>query len=283
MEYIVPQKLPEALRLLQEWQGQARLIAGGTNVIPDLRAGNLKARVLIDLGALSDLSFIREDKGWIRLGGLTLVAQLAASRLLGKAAPPLSAAAGQFANPLVRNRATLAGNLADASPAADLAVPLIALEATVVAASQGGERQIPMDRFFLGPHRSVLRRDELLREVYFPKTRPGAKMDYFKLGLRNAMAVSVVSAALLLELERGRCRKVRIGLGAVAPRPIRARTVEELLEGREITASLIGQCREKVGEEISPISDIRATAEYRKAMAGVLVGRLLQRQSGGEQ
>jgi len=276
MEYFAIKSLNEALKALRKWKDQATLIAGGTNVIPNLRAKSIQPQVLIDISHLKNLSYVKEEKRRIRIGGLTPITELASSKIIRKVAPILSEAADQLGNPLVRNRATIAGNLVHASPAADTAVPLLALEATVILARDGKPRQIPMDQFFRGVNQTVLRVDEIIKEISFQKPNSDTRMSYNKLGRRNAMAISVVSIAVLLEEENGKCKKARISLGAVAPRPVRAYGVEEILEGKEVTEILIESCCEHIQREINPINDIRASAEYRRAMASVLLRRLIQ-------
>jgi len=260
---------------MKRWKKKATLIAGGTNVIPDLRARAIRPEVLIDISHLKGLSYIKEDKKKIHIGALTTVSELASSRIIQKWAPLLSHAANQLGNPLVRNRATIAGNLADGSPAADTAVPLLALEAIVVI--QGGkERQVPIHQFFVGPNQTVLKRNEMIKEVIVPKFNPNAKIAYFKLGLRNSMAVSVVSIAVLMEMEKTFCKKAKIGYGAVAPRPIRAYQIEKMLENNEVTGKLLETCCKAISKEVHPISDIRASKEYRIEMASVLLKRGLR-------
>jgi len=283
MEYVAAKTMPEVLRLLKLWKGRAKLIAGGTNVIPDMRAKLLKPAALIDISGLRSLSYIKEAKGRIRIGGLTTIAELASSTTLQKYAPILAQAARQLGNPLVRNRATIAGNLAHASPAADTAVPLLVLEAMVVTQrSDGKGRRIPLDQFFLGPQRTLLRKDEIIKEIFFPKGNSSLQMGYMKLGLRNAMAISVVSAALLVERQEGICRQVRIGLGSVAPKPRRAYETEKILRGKRISPEIIAACCAQVQKETNPLTDIRATAEYRKSMTPVLLKRLIQQTLGVE-
>ena len=275
MEYLRPQNLKETLHLIKRWKKKSTLIAGGTNVIPDLRARAVRPEVLIDISHLKSLAYIKEDKKKIHIGALTTVSELASSKIIQKWAPLLSQAANQLGNPLVRNRATIAGNLADGSPAADTAVPLLALEAIVVI--QGGkEKQVPIHQFFVGPNQTVLKRDEMIKEVIVPKFNPNTKTAYFKLGLRNSMAISVVSIAVLMEMEKTFCKKARIGYGAVAPKPIRAYRIEEMLENNELTERLLRACCETIGKEISPISDIRASKEYRTEMASVLLKRVMK-------
>jgi carbon-monoxide dehydrogenase medium subunit len=277
MEYIAINSLLEITKILMQSKGKATLIAGGTNVIPSMKAKAIKSDTLIDISRLKNLSFVKEEKKKIRIGGLTTIAELGSAKSIQRYASILFEAANQLGNPLVRNRATIAGNLADASPAADTAVPLLVLEATIITDRDRRKgRQIPIDRFFLDPNKTVLRKDEIIKEVIFPKPDSKAKMAYVKLGLRNAMAISVVSLAVMLEVQGNHCKKARIGLGAVAPKPIRAYGVEAMLADQKITEELIEACGEKVIKEISPISDIRASAEYRREMTSKLLSRVIQ-------
>jgi carbon-monoxide dehydrogenase medium subunit len=276
MEFIKPQNVNETLRALKKWGRKGLLVAGGTNVLPDLRARKISPEALIDISRLESLSFIKAEKGGIRIGALTPIAVIAASTILQKKAPILCEAARHLGNPLVRNRATLGGNLAKASPAADTAVPLLALEAVVTVQGAGArKRRIPLDQFFLGSNRNALQVGEMIREVSFALPIPGSKMAFRKMGLRNAMAVSVVSLGILLDLRKGVCRQIRIAFGAVAPKPIRVYQAENVLIGKEITPELLQTCGTQAEKEISPITDIRAGADYRRAMASVLLQRAL--------
>jgi carbon-monoxide dehydrogenase medium subunit len=170
----------------------------------------------------------------------------------------------------------LGGNLGKASPAADTAVPLLALDASLEIQESGSrKRRIPLDQFFLGPNRNALEPGELIRDVYIPWPNSGAKMVYRKMGLRNAMAISVISLGVVLEMRKGVCRRIRIAFGAVAPKPIRAYQAENILLGKEITPELLQACGSQAEREISPITDIRGGAEYRRAMASVLLQRAL--------
>jgi carbon-monoxide dehydrogenase medium subunit len=278
MDYIQPRSLKEPLKLARKSREKVTFIGGGTNVIPDMRAGAIKPAVLIDLSHLKNLSYIKEDKKKIRIGALTTISEIASSKPIQEHAPILSQAAQQLGNPLVRNRATIGGNLADASPAADTAVPLLALGAEVVTASEGGKaRQVPIDQFFIGPNRTILKKGEIIKEVNFAKPNSKTKTGYFKLGLRNAMAISIASVAVIMEMRNGGCERAKIALGAVAPTPIRAYRTEEMLMGKEITVELIKTCCNEVAKEVRPISDIRASAEYRREMTSVILGRLIRK------
>ena len=282
-EYFKPNSFSETLQFLGKYRGKAKLIAGGTNVIPDLRDKAVEAQILIDLSRVRNLSYVREEKQKIRIGALTTMSELVDSPVIQKYAPVLHDAVEQIGNPLVRNRATIAGNLVDASPAADSAVPLLSLEAKVILEKNKAKpREVSMDRFFVGPNKTVLKRDELVREIFFSKPDPSARMAYSKFGLRNAMAISLVSMAVYLEIEKGKCARARIGLGAVAPTPIRAYGVEKLLAGQLITEDLIERCSQVIRDEIHPITDVRSSLEYRRSMTSVFLGRLLRQASSRE-
>jgi carbon-monoxide dehydrogenase medium subunit len=275
-EYFRPRSVSETLQLLKKWNGKAKLVAGGTNVVPEIRAKTVDRGTLIDLSHLRTLSYIKEQKRNIRIGALTSISEIAFSKVIQKYFPILAEATRQIGNPLVRNRATLAGNLADASPAADSAVPLLVLNASVIVERHKNKaKQIPIDQFFIGPNKTVLKRDELIREIVLPKRVLSSRMVYSKMGLRNAMAISVISMGALVEVEKGACSQVRIALGAVAPTPRRAYGVEKLLAGQVVSEELIDRCCGAIQREIQPINDVRATAEYRSFMASVLLKRLL--------
>lgn len=284
IEYITPKNIEEAFRAAEKMKGKTKFIAGCTNVIPYMRAEAISPELLIDLSSLEDLSYIREENGTIAIGALTTISELTASEIIRNQSPILFSAASLLGNPLTRNRATIGGNLADASPAADMAPPLLVLKA-LVHTKRGGEerREISLDKFFLGPNKTVLAENEILTHISFLKPKDSAKSSYIKLGLRNSMAISVVSIAVMLEMEGKVCQKARVALGAVAPTPIRIFRVEKNLEGKEINQEFIQECSTIVKKEISPISDIRASAEYRKLSTGVLFKRAIQEVLKGEE
>lgn len=271
-----PKTLPEALEMLAE--AGALPIAGGTNVIADLRAGKHEPRALVDLGRLAELRGIRRDDGHVVIGGGTTISDLLRDPLVSEHAAALHEAAAVFANPLIRNRATVGGNLADASPAADTAPPLLALDAEVELASAAGTRRVPLADFLVGVRRTLRRPDELLTAVRFPvATGAGRRATAFhKLGLRKADAISVLSAAAAVALDgAGRCTTARVALGAVAPRPIRVPAAEAVLIGAKLTPAVIGEAARLAAEAASPIDDIRGSAAYRRQVTEVVVRRLL--------
>jgi carbon-monoxide dehydrogenase medium subunit len=269
-----PKTINEALGQLAG--GEAEPVGGGTNVVVDLRSRRHVPRALIDLSRLSELKGIRREDGYVVAGGGVTVAEILASPLVQKCAPPLVEAARLFANPLVRNRATLAGNLADASPAADMAPALLALDAEVELVSVHDCRRVPLAEFFTGVRRTVRRADELLAAVRWPAPDPAARFGYTKLGLRQADAISVISVAVRVEANPdGTCRTARIAMGAVAPTPIRALAAEAYLAGKPLDEATIAEAAKLAAGATQPITDLRATAEYRRRVAEVLVRRLL--------
>jgi carbon-monoxide dehydrogenase medium subunit len=275
-EYVTAGDLDDVLGVLAKLKDRARLVAGGTNVIPDMRRGSAYPELIINLSDLKGLDHIREEAGTISIGALTTISDLASSEVIRDNGPILSSAAGQLGNPLTRNRATIGGNLGDASPAADMAPPLLALDASVhIERAVRQKRQMPVDQFFLGPNETRLERDEIITKITFPKPGHPENGAHIKLGLRNAMAISVASIAVMLDMDGKVCRKARVALGSVAPKPIRAYTVETRLEGKQIDQALIEECARLVKGDISPISDIRATAEYRTWVTSVLVKRAI--------
>jgi len=284
IEYLNPKDLEEVFRAIKETKGQAKFIAGCTNVIPNMRAGAISPELLIDLSGLEDLAHVREENGSIAIGALTTISEVAASGLICNQSPILSSAASSLGNPLTRNRATIGGNLADASPAADMAPPLLAMEASVHTERAGGKgREISLDKFFLGPHKTVLEDDEIIIQITFSKPKDPAKGSYIKLGLRDSMAISVASVAVMLEMEGMVCRKARVALGSVAPTPIRAYHTEQRLEQGEIDGNTVEECSAIVQKEIFPISDIRATDKYRNSITSVLLKRAIRQVlDGGE-
>jgi carbon-monoxide dehydrogenase medium subunit len=278
-DLVIPQNLQEALASLQVIGYQASPLAGGTNLVVDLRSGRSGRKpptVLVNINDLPELHAISLAGNELKIGGTVTIAELQANPLVRKYCPILAAAANVFANPLVRNRATLGGNLVDASPAADCAPPLLALDAEVELVSLGGSRRVRLDHFFTGVRKTVLQPDEILAAVYLPAGKPGPASAYYKIGLRKADAIAVVSAAVCIETGPDRrCEKVRIALGSVAPRPMRAIQAESSLEGSLLTAQAIQQAGKLAVGEVSPISDLRASADYRRKMVEVVVCRLL--------
>ena len=277
-EYVVPSSLDEVLNLLKDYPDKARLLAGGTDLIPKLKKRAAAADLVIDLNRISGLSSIELRSGHLHIGGLARLSGIKESSLVQEKAQALVQAIGLMASPPIRNRGTLAGNLCSASPAADTAPPLLVLDASVRLQSARGERMILLSDFFLGPEKTAMRPDEMLTEVIVP-VQEGTST-FMKLGRRKAFTLSVVSAAAFARVRGGKFEEVRVALGAVAPTPIRARKVEEALEGKEADEQNIARAAELIKEEVQPISDVRASEEYRREMSAVLTRRVLGQVQG---
>ena len=277
-EYIKPGDLSDLRHVMAEYKARATVIAGGTNLIPEMRNGEESPELLIDISDMTELSFIRENNGSIAIGAATTIAEVAASPVLLDNSPILASAAKQLGNPLTRNRATLGGNLANASPCADTAPPLLALDAAVEILSPGGKtRQVPLSKFFHGYKFTDLVKGEVLTGITFPKPNDSTKGSHTKIGLRNAASICVASIAVMLDMDGKTCRKARVAAGSVAPIPMRAYRVEKFLEGKEINAPLLEECMAVVKEEISPISDIRGSLEYRSYVTSMILKRCIKR------
>jgi carbon-monoxide dehydrogenase medium subunit len=294
-ELLLPRSLAEALDMLAEAGPEARPVAGGTNLIVDLRAGRHAPPVLVDVSRLEELRGIRRENGQVVVGGATSLADVLASPLIAQYGRPLHEAARVFANPLVRNRATVGGNLADASPAADTAPALLALGAMVELVSLRGTRCLPLEEFFTGVRQTRMWPGELLTAIRWPvparfageagaeagaEARPGPRSagGFYKIGLRKADAVAVLSAAVQVEFDRsGRCAGARIALGAVAPTPRRVPEAENMLVGQVLARELLAEAAAKCADAASPIDDVRGSAAYRRRVTAVIVRRLLER------
>ncbi|MCZ7574765.1 MAG: xanthine dehydrogenase family protein subunit M [Ardenticatenaceae bacterium] len=275
-EYYPAQSVDEALAFLAENPG-AELIAGCTNVIVDARAERKIPAAVVDINGLDELRYARRDNGTIRLGARTTLTDCFKLPFIQKEVPVLRMMAREFAGTLIRNRATLAGNLVYASPAADAAPPLLALDAMITLTSSAhGTREVPLSEFFVGPRNTIKAADELITDISFPAGNGDVRSSYFKFALRNAMAISIVSGAVVLQLEGNQIREARLALGAVAPRPYRVTQAEELLHEQEPTEALIREAARLAAASTSPISDIRASAEYRREMTEVLTRRMIQ-------
>ncbi len=272
--FLRPTSIREAVRVLQREGRRARLVAGGTDVVV---RQNRAIRTLVDVSRLGLCYIRRKGNGWA-IGAATTMAALEESRQIREFADGiLAAAAATCGSMQIRNMATLGGNLANASPAADTATPLLALDACVVLASSRGRRRVPLAEFFLGPNRTILN-GALLVEIQIPGPHRGGRTgwSFQKLG-RTESDISLVNAAAGLQVDRaGKCTWARIALGAVAPTPLRARKAEAALTGQTLTEESLEAACDAVAQDVRPISDVRCSAEYRREMSSVLTRRALR-------
>jgi len=278
-EYRHASSLLQAATLLAE-NPDARALAGGTDLLVDLRERRQTPRLLVDISELEALRGVAAHDGGLRIGGGATVGEVLASPLVAERAPALGQAAREFADYLTRNKATVGGNLANASPGADLVVPLLALDARVVLSGPAGERTVGLSDFLLGPRRTTLQPGELIRSVEVPVA--GGRQFFYKLGLKRGGAIAVVSVGTRLELDAaGRCRQAAIALGAVAPRPFRATEAEASLRGEPLTPERMARAAELAAAAARPITDVRGGADYRAAMVRALVARGLRHAANG--
>lgn len=274
-EIVLPQSLEEAIQALS--RRGALPLAGGTDLIPAMRRGEVKSRLLVNLKCVGRLAGVRPSRGGVRIGALTPVADLLTDPLIRARAPILAEAAAGFGSVQIRNLATVGGNLCNAAPSADLALPLLALEARAEIRGPCGSRTVDLAVFFRGVNKTVLDRSEILVAILLqrPRARTGAALA--KVGVRRAMDTTFagVAAALQLDSDCRTCTRVRIALGAVAPVPMRALRAESILEGERLSQARIGAAAEAAAAACRPVTDLRASQEYRRAMIGTLVRRVL--------
>jgi carbon-monoxide dehydrogenase medium subunit len=270
--YLRPTRLDEALDLLDRYGDQARVIAGGTDVLVELSRGIKPTETLLDITALSDLRYVRREGDSIALGALATHNDVMASAVCVERVLPLAQACSEVGAPQIRTRATVAGNLITASPANDTITPLMALDASVVLASREGERTIPLERFYEGVRRTALRPNELLREIRIPAMGANQRGLFLKLGLRRAQAISVINVAFVLTFTADDVvEDARITLGSVAPTIVHARAVEGYLRGKRLDAATCAEAGRLVASDAAPIGDVRGSAAYRVATLESLV------------
>jgi len=274
-EYFRPKNLEEALNLLDKYGEQAKLLAGGTDLIVKMKDRVIEPKYIIDLSCLKELRFISKENGVIRVGALTTLREIETSPIIQEHVHVLSDAVEKMASWQIRNLGTIGGNLCNASPAADTAPPLLILEAKLKLNSPEEERIVPVEQFFTGPGETILKNNELLTEIQIPIIPDNSGAAFLKLGRRVAHTLSIVSVATLAIVEDNVFKDVRIALGSVAPTPIRARKTENKFRGLLATEDVIEENCGCVMEDINPISDVRASAEYRKEMSIVLTKRAL--------
>jgi len=277
VQYFAPQRMNEALKLLAKHRGKITILAGGTDLVPKMNHHLLKPEMLLYVGRLG-LDYIKKEDGRLAIGAATSWSKLAASRLIADKVSALQQAARQSSCAAIRNTGTIGGNLGSASPAADLATPLLVMDAELRLSRAGKNRLVALKDFFKSPGETVRKPDELMVEVRVPLLK--GKSVFLKLGRRKTMTLSVVNVAVRLEMSGKTCKEARIALGSMAPTPIRCYKAEGLLKGKVIDKELITRCAAEAVAETQPIDDGRATAWYRKKAGTVLVTRALEQAAG---
>jgi CO/xanthine dehydrogenase FAD-binding subunit len=274
-EIVAAKSLDEAVALMARAPGAWLPIAGGTDVMVLYGAGSLRARKLVSIWNLRELRGITESASEIAIGAGCTYTDLRRSAVIAREFPLLSRAAAWTGGIANQNRATLGGNIANASPAADSLPALLAYDAELMLASARGERRVAYREFHLSYKKTVMAEDELIRTIYLPRTFPGYFSYARKVGARQAQAIAKISVAGLGQVDRGVIRDVRIALGSVAPVPLRLGKLEAALIGKKLGGISFDELRGSVAESIAPIGDIRSTAEYRGAVAGNLVAEFV--------
>jgi CO/xanthine dehydrogenase FAD-binding subunit len=275
-ELVTPATLDDCLRALKGRGSDTKVLAGGTDLIAQLKVGMVELATVIDLSGVAELRVLDGDtQRGFRIGAAVTARTLEQDTRLRAALPSLSESGALVGSIQIRNLATLGGNVCNAAPSADMAPPLIALDAEAVIAGSGGRRKVPMASFFKGVRQTVLAPDDLLVEFAVPPTGPRSGGAYLRHTPRRELDIAVVGVASQVSLTDGVCRKARIALAAVAPVPVRATAAEQALEGQPLTPQAITRAADLAVEAARPITDQRGSAEFRRHLVRVLTRRTL--------
>jgi xanthine dehydrogenase FAD-binding subunit len=254
----------------------ARPVAGATDFIPTVRSGRWKTKLVVDISRVEELRFLRFSDNTVEIGPLISFKDLETSKELGIFLPALQEAAACMADPLIRARATIGGNLCTASPAADSLPPLLVLDADVTLITLNGERSMPLQDFILAPGQNALNPGEILSKIICKIPNSNSGMGFIKQGLRRSIAVAVVNAAALIEQENGVIKDCRLALGAVSPTPVRCCHAENFLRGKSADEVNLTAAASLIKEDLKPIDDVRGSAAYRRRISEILSRRVLE-------
>jgi carbon-monoxide dehydrogenase medium subunit len=277
-EYIEPESLPQTLTMLSSLEGRdGQVLAGGTDLVTSMREKGLRPSYVLALRNVSkDLDYVEFDaeSHMLRVGALTTIHSIETSSILKRCFYPLTEAACELGSYQVKNRATVGGNICNASPAADMVPSLMVLESELLLISSNGGRMVPVEKFFVGPGKSVIGKSELLKEIQVKEPVGSFGASFLKIA-RKMTGCAIVNVATFVKLNGRTVEEVRVALGSVAPVPVRARTVEREVKGRGVDDLDMVGISSTVEKDISPIDDVRASLDYRKHLARVLVERSL--------
>jgi aerobic carbon-monoxide dehydrogenase medium subunit len=278
-EYLRPKTIPEAIAFLQQYSDDAKILSGGQSLIPMMKLRLARPGYLVDINHIAGLSHIKEEGGFLKIGGLTREAELETSPVVRAKYPIIIDTAHVIADPQVRNLATVGGNLAHGDPANDHPATMLALGAQIVATGPKGERVIPIESFFLSLFSTALAYDEILTEIRVPIPPPRSGGAYFKLERKvGDFATAAVAVQLTLD-GNAACQKVGIGLTNVGPTPVKARKAEEFLRGKKLDGSAIAEAAQLAADESEPSADLRGPVEYKRGLIKELTKRALTRAS----
>ena len=275
-ELALPSTVSDCLAALSD-SGEVKVVAGGTDLLPQMKNGLVKPVRVVDLSAVPELKVLETGAdGALRVGAAVSSRDLELSDAVRTGFTALAEGAGVVGSLQVRNLATVGGNICNAAPSADMAPPVLALDAVAVIAGPDGQRMVPMADFFQGVRRTTIQPGELLVEIRIPALPAGSGSTYLRHTPRRELDIAIVGVATQLTVQDGRGTRARIALGAVAPVPVRATDAEAHLEGKEITPALLDEAAALAVNSASPISDQRGSAEYRRHLVKVLTRRTLQ-------
>jgi carbon-monoxide dehydrogenase medium subunit len=275
-DYLAPQSLEEAVAALAQNGDDAKILAGGQSLIPAMRFRLASPTVLIDINRLSMLGYLREEQGHLAIGALTRENDLEGAAVVAQGYPRLFDAAHVIADPLVRNRATVGGNIAHADPANDHPAVMLAYNAQVIARGPKGERVIPIDEFFVGLFETSLAHDELLTEIRISKPPANAGGAYLKIE-RKVGDYAVAAVAVQLTMEGNRCTSARVALTNLSSVPMRSPGAEQALIGQELNAEALEAAGRAAAQECDPSNDLRGTVEYKRDLTRVLTKRAVRK------
>ena len=282
--YCEPRTLEEAALKLAEYDGRARIIAGGTDLLLGMRRGIAKPEIVISLGRIEGANAIVASATELRIGAMATLAEVAQHPLVQQQFPALASAAGVTGTVQIRNMGTVVGNICNASPSADTATPLLIYDAKMIVTTPGGERTVALAEFFRGPGKTALTKGELVKEIVLKLPTATTRSNYQKLSPRSKVDIAIVGVSALLAFsETGEIRRARIAIGSVAPVPKRALEAENMLEGCQLTPAVIAAVAAVAAKEAAPITDMRASEDYRRSMVAVLTRRALQQNQREQQ
>lgn len=277
-DYFAPHSIEEAFSLLWKYRGGVKILAGGTDLLNSMGKNRISPSCLISLKNIPELNCVWFDTSerTLKIGAMTTLSEIVSSPLIQKDFRLIADAAEMVGSVQVRNRGTIGGNICNASPAADTVPALLVLQSKIKIMRLKEARVVPLEEFFVGPGTTVLEDKEILTEIQIPLAPKGARTVYLKQGIRKAMDIAIVGVAVLIVSNAGICEDIRIALGSVAPTPIRAFKAERTLRGKILEDRAIEGTVNEASDESNPISDVRASAEYRSEIVKVLTERAIK-------
>jgi len=267
--------LEEAAALMARYAPNARMLAGGTDLLVDLKTKRVSADHIVSINRIDDLRGVTTTDAGLRIGALTTITQLDRSPIVRQRFAPILDATGKMAAPQIRNMATVGGNIACAVPCADLPPVLTVMNASVVLWSAGGQREVPLEEIFVGPRQTIIHNDEVLTAILVPEPPPGSGAAYARFQLRDGNTIAVAAVAAGLRLDDDIVRDARVALGAVAPTPKLVAAAAAALIGKTPDEAVFAQAADAAMKAAKPISDVRGSAQYRREVVGVLTRRAL--------